>query len=347
MSSFNITQRLSPNMTKGRQGQIPDHFCLHTSGGTFTSAVNTVLNPASQVSYHFLISKAGEIVQFVNIENWAWANGTNNSGGNLDNSRSTLELVRQRRLNANWYTVSISCGDMPAGNPSKEQLNACAWLIRHINRELQRIYGVQIPLRRDRVVGHGEITPVTRSGCPGRAFPFDELIRLANNESSPSTPAPPTQSSTQHTSPAADTALAFKVGDTVQFTGGGVYVSSNASVPAHSRGKSQCRVTHTANARNPYHLVSTDNTRVHGWVVAGDVQAIQSSSNSASVIRVGSRVRLNPGAKTFTGGNISAFVFSDTWIVLQINGDRVVINNNISGTNAIMTPVNIRDLTLA
>ena len=148
-----------------------------------------MLNRSSEVSYHFLISRTGEIVQFVDIRNWAYANGTNNSGGNLDNSRSTLALVRSRRVNANWYTVSIAFADMPSGNPSKEQLAAAAWLMRHVNSELQRIYGSSIPIRRDRVVGHGEITPVTRAHCPGKAFPFDELIRLANG-SGTSAPAP-------------------------------------------------------------------------------------------------------------------------------------------------------------
>ena len=191
-----ITFTQSPNHTKGRNAHVPDHFCLHTTGGTFSSGVNTVMNRASEVSYHFIISRTGEIRQFVNIADWAWANGTTNNGDNRDNSRSTLALVRQRRVNANWYTVSISFGDMPAGNPSREQLTACAWLMNHVNAELAKSGIAPIPLRRDRVVGHGEITPVTRPNCPGRAFPFDELIRMAVSGSggttTPSQPTAPT-----------------------------------------------------------------------------------------------------------------------------------------------------------
>ena len=79
--------------------------------------------------------------------------------------------------------------------------------------------------------------------------------------------------------------LIFKEGDIVQFTGGGVYVSSSSDIPTHSRGKSQCRVTKTANARNPYHLVSMDDSKVHGWVVAAYVQAIGSDTSKSPALK--------------------------------------------------------------
>jgi hypothetical protein len=70
----------------------------------------------------------------------------------------------------------------------------------------------------------------------------------------------------------------FNVNDIVQFGGGGVYRSSTASTPAHSRGRSRCRVTQiNARGRNPLHLVSTDGGNVHGWVVGGDVSAINTA----------------------------------------------------------------------
>jgi N-acetyl-anhydromuramyl-L-alanine amidase AmpD len=153
---------------------------LHTTGGTASSAINTIMNAANQVSYHFVISRPGEITQLVSLKNMAWANGTSTSGDKRDCRHSTLEIVRTRRVNANRYTVSVGFGDMPSGNPSAEQMSAAAWLIRHIVAEVRRIYGVTIPVRRANIVGHGEITPLTKANCPGRSFPFDELIQLAN-----------------------------------------------------------------------------------------------------------------------------------------------------------------------
>jgi LysM repeat protein len=95
-------------------------------------------------------------------------------------------------VNANLYTVSIALTEMTLGSPTREQLNAGAWLIRQVNNQLQTLYGTTIPIRRDRVVGHGEITPVTKPNCPGRVFPFDELIRLANGGATSATIPPPT-----------------------------------------------------------------------------------------------------------------------------------------------------------
>ena len=175
-----ITQRASPNRSAGRQGHTPDFIVCHTTGGSFTSAINTIMNAANQVSYHFVISRTGEVVQAVRLEDTAWANGTRNDGGTLCNSRSTVAAVRERRVNANLYTVSIGFADMPDGVPSEAQMVAAVELIRHIRTEVQRIYRIVIPFARSNIIGHGEIAPVTRSGCPGRAFPFDELVRRLN-----------------------------------------------------------------------------------------------------------------------------------------------------------------------
>ena len=175
-----ITQRTSPNRGVGRQGHTPDFIVCHTTGGSFTSAINTIANANNQVSYHFVISRTGEVVQAVSIEDTAWANGTRNDGGNLCNSHSTIDVVRDRRVNANLYTVSIGFADMPDGVPSDAQMTAAVELIWHIRTELRRVYGFEIPLARSNIIGHGEIAPRTRSGCPGRAFPFEELVRRLN-----------------------------------------------------------------------------------------------------------------------------------------------------------------------
>lgn len=189
-----ITQRPSPNRNIGRQGHIPDFIVFHTTGGSFQSAINTILNPANQVSYHFVISRKGEIIQAVDLENTAWANGTTNNGDNRDNRHSTISVVRERRINANLYTVSIGFGDMPAGNPSPQQIDAAVALVRHIRLEIERIYNYTIPITRNHIIGHNEITPITRPNCPGRAFPFDDIIRRINEvQPEPSLPVAPAE----------------------------------------------------------------------------------------------------------------------------------------------------------
>jgi hypothetical protein len=47
-----------------------------------------------------------------------------------------------------------------------------------------------------------------------------------------------------------------------------------------------------------------------------------------------------PGATYYnTSIKVPQFVLNDTLIVLSVNGDRVVINSNVSGTNHIMSPI--------
>lgn len=60
-------------------------------------------------------------------------------------------------------------------------------------------------------------------------------------------------------------------------------------------------------------------------------------------IQVGSTVKLNKGAKTYTGGNLASFVYNRKHKVKEIKGDRVVITY----LGIVIAAVNIKDLTLA
>ncbi len=59
-------------------------------------------------------------------------------------------------------------------------------------------------------------------------------------------------------------------------------------------------------------------------------------------IKVGSIVRLNPGAKTYTGGSLAKYVYTRDYVVSQIKGDRVVITYN----GVVVAAVKLSDLTL-
>ena len=190
---MNITTRNSPNQRAGRGGQTPDFIVIHTTGGSFAGALSWTLNPTAQVSYHFIVARDGGITQTVPIENTAWHAGTNNSGGNVDNRHSTIPAVRERRLNANSYSVGIGFADLTNhGTLSPQQLETAVWLIRHIRDEVRRLFNFNIPMARSNIVGHNEISPITRPSCPGRNFPFDEIIRRVNSGSATPVPTPPT-----------------------------------------------------------------------------------------------------------------------------------------------------------
>ena len=57
-------------------------------------------------------------------------------------------------------------------------------------------------------------------------------------------------------------------------------------------------------------------------------------------LQAGDKVKVMPGATYYnTSIKVPQFVLNDTWIVLSVSGDRVVINLNVSGTNHIMSPI--------
>jgi len=158
----------------------------HITEGAFDGTVSWITNPISQVSYHFVVAQDGRIVQAVDITNMAWANGTTTNGDNRDVRHSPLQVVRDRRVNANLYTVSIGFEGRLAqtnGALTPAQLEAGGWLIAHIRDEIGRSYNRTddaFPFERSHIVGHHEITPRTRPSCPGPQFPFDEILRQLN-----------------------------------------------------------------------------------------------------------------------------------------------------------------------
>lgn len=76
------------------------------------------------------------------------------------------------------------------------------------------------------------------------------------------------------------------------------------------------------------------------FVTTNDTSA--SGSGSVATIKEGSKVKVKPGAKTYTGGGVASFVYSGTYTVDELKGDRAVLDKN-----GICTPFNVKDLILA
>lgn len=140
------------------------------------------------------------------------------------------------------------------------------------------------------------------------------------------------------TTPVKVEAVNFRVGDIVRFKGDKHYVSSISTDGKYCT-PGKAKVTAVARSgQHRVHLVAVigGGSNVHGWV---DTALIVHENND---LAVGSKVRVNLGAKTYTGGSLKSFVYSTTYDVLSINGDRVVIG---IGT-AITAAMNKKDLTV-
>lgn len=178
-----ITEYTTTNMSS-RQGWVPDMICCHQTSGAAKSAINWFRNPTSKVSAHFLVDKSGNIFNFVPIEKMAWANGSNATDETLPYhfSKSTSEIVRERKTNANFYTVSIEFENDDTGILTEPQYNAGLWLITHIRSELKNIYGLDFQADREHIIGHSEINPTQKADCPGKDFPFERFIKDLNSK---------------------------------------------------------------------------------------------------------------------------------------------------------------------
>lgn len=182
---MNIIKRNSPNQGS-RNGWKPDMIVCHITEGSYSGAVSWLCNPVSGVSANFVVSQKGEVTQLVDIQNMAWCNGTSTDpSSRVYYGKSSLELVRSRKTNANYYTISIEFEgfwNKTKGKLTSAQFKAAVELMQHIRSEVKRIYGITIPVDRQHIVGHFEISPVTRPYCPGEAFQFEELIQNLSGE---------------------------------------------------------------------------------------------------------------------------------------------------------------------
>ena len=174
---YQIAQKSTANQSS-RGNYKPCLIVWHIADGTYNGTVAWEQNPASQVSSHFVLGQNGEVTQMVPLDKAAWTQGVVKN--------PTHPYVKAHSgVNPNLYCVSIECEGKWSethGALTDKQLAAAAWLTCHIVEEIDRIYGVEIPIDREHMIGHYEINPVTRPHCPGEDFPFDQLIALARGE---------------------------------------------------------------------------------------------------------------------------------------------------------------------
>lgn len=88
----------------------------------------------------------------------------------------------------------------------------------------------------------------------------------------------------------------------------------------------------------------TDNVAYAKWEHPVSTVTTTTSTSSGNV-KVGSLVSIKAGATYYNGVSVPDWVRNQKWYVYSISGNRVVINKNESGTNAIMSPIDVKYLT--
>lgn len=262
----------SPNYMS-RNGWKPDMISLHVAEGSFSGTVSWCCNPNSGVSCHFVTGKNGEREQLVDLDKASWCNGTSTiAGASHDYRRSTNRLVRERKTNANYYTISIENEGYSYkdgyGRLTDKQYQTLLQLLKEL------ITKYNIPVDREHIVGHFEISPKEKPNCPGPKFQWDELMRdLTEWKNGTKKPTP--------TTPA--TSLKYSKGDKIVLNG---YLYRDSYGNGRGSKKTNYKGTITkvnAKGSKPYHIDSL------GWVAESDIKK-EASSKPKSIDEVAREV---------------------------------------------------------
>ena len=149
--TMNITTLPSPNFGDRRGGRVELVVLHYTAMDNCEDAINTLCNPETEVSAHYVIAKTGEITQLVEEDKRAWHAGAGRWAGRDDvNSRSIgIELDND--------------GFTPFENPLMESLEAL------LGEILERH---ELPAKA--VIGHADMAP-DRKLDPGVLFDWHRL----------------------------------------------------------------------------------------------------------------------------------------------------------------------------
>lgn len=151
----------SPNCDDRPPGAVVNCIVLHsTVEPTTEGTINIFLNPARRVSAHFVVGKAGRVVQMVPVEKRAWHAGP-----------SLLEGADK----VNDYSIGIEMVNLNDGvDPYTDaQMEAVAGLIRFLRS--------RYAIPDSRIVSHAQIAlPQGRKSDP-LGFDFDKIRTLASH----------------------------------------------------------------------------------------------------------------------------------------------------------------------
>ena len=148
--------RASPNHGARAGARRPDSLVLHYTGmRNGPSAVDRLCDPASEVSCHYVVTEAGELLQLVAEDRRAWHAGRSFWQGDTD-------------LNSASIGIEIVNGGHEFGLPPFPDIQIDAVIA--LCRDLIARYAI----RPERILAHSDIAP-PRKRDPGERFPWQRL----------------------------------------------------------------------------------------------------------------------------------------------------------------------------
>jgi len=168
-----IIQVPSPNFDAGRDGYTIDHIILHTTEGSFDSAVGWLSNPASGGSAQYIVNADGtRLIQLVQDKDTSWG------AGNIEYNRRSINIEQEGYASRGGFSDGLY--------ETVGQLVGRLALTYHI------------PLDRQHVIGHMNVPDPnhpdqfgggSHHNDPGPYYDFDKVLTIAQAYEDSQSPA--------------------------------------------------------------------------------------------------------------------------------------------------------------
>ena len=161
--------RPSPNFDERAPGDAgtPHMIIIHTCEGNYAGCWSWLVNPASNVSAHYVVNEDGsEISQLVEEPRRAW-----HIAATYDCTLNSNHDCARNGQQSNHFTIGIEhAGFASQTSWSTSQIDASARLVCDITRDRG------IPRDQLHIVGHGKLQPYNRTD-PGAGWPWADYLR--------------------------------------------------------------------------------------------------------------------------------------------------------------------------
>jgi len=304
--------KISPNKTSPRNKKI-DTITIHcVVGQCSVETLGNVFAPTSrQASSNYGVGTDGRIGMYVEEKDRSWCS----SSGANDHRAITIEVASDTKhpyaVNDKAFAALL---DLVTDICQRNGIKKLVWSTNKEDRVNHR-NGCNMTVHRD----------YANKSCPGD-YLYNRHGQIADevNKRLGSYVEPAPEKETDK----GDAGLA--VGTEVNFTGTRHYTSAYKTATGKACKPGKAKITAIAAGKvHPYHLVaiSGKGSTVYGWVDAADV-----SEAADQTIRKGDKVKVLK-AQTYTGKTFKTYY--DTYDVIQVSGDRVVIGIGKTVTAAV------------
>lgn len=332
--------RISPNKTTNRNHAI-DTITIHcVVGQCSVETLGEIFSkPSKQASSNYGIGYDGRIGMYVEEKDRSWCS----SSGSNDNRAITIEVASDTTspyaVNSKAYASLIKLvTDICKRNGIKElKWKADKSLIGQVDKQNMTVHRW-----------------FANKSCPGE-YLYSRMGKIAE-EVNKNLGVEDSSDETVKSDTGNTTAYAFSSGDLVSIASDAKYYNGS-NIPNWVKNKkwyvkeiSGDRVVIDKSEDGKNSIESPVNVKYLKLVKAGQQQNSNNSNDSNntndinSTIKTGDLVTITSDAKYYDGKNIPSWVKSKKWYVIEVSGDRAVIDKSEDGENSICSSISTKYL---